>query len=69
VQRTDSYWALAELVAGGRDVTLLDYDGYDRQLTGMSLTDMLNDLKKKMGHAFVLKALLMNDPVLQEFGL
>lgn len=69
VQQTESFRDLSELVAGGQDVTLRDYDGYDHQLTGMSLTDVLNNPKRKMGHAFVLKALLTNDPVLKEFGL
>lgn len=69
VRRTESFRDLQELVAGGQDVTLRDYDGYDHDGLGMSLTDVLNNPKRKMGHAFVLKALLTSDPVLKEFGL
>ncbi len=67
VQQTQSFQDLLSLINGGENVTLRDYDGYDHQDKGMSLTDVLNDPKRKMGHAFVLKALLTHDPVLQEF--
>jgi hypothetical protein len=48
---------------------LLDYDAYDHKHLGMSLTDVLNDPKRKMGHAFVLAMLLTNDPALNEMEL
>lgn len=67
VQQTQSYTDLLSLINSGENVTLRDYDGYDHQDKGMSLTDVLNNPKRKMGHAFVLKALLTHDPVLQEF--
>lgn len=69
VQTTQSYKDLKALVESGQDVTLRDFDGYDHETLGLSLTDVLNKTNKKMGHAFVLKALLTNDPVLKEFGL
>lgn len=69
VQLTDSFINLRALVNSGTDVTLRDYDGYDHQLAGMSLDDVLNNPKRKMGHSFVLKALLTGDPVLKVFGL
>lgn len=67
VQQTDSYQELLALIQSGQDVTLRDYDGYDHDGLGMTLTDVLNNPRKKMGHSFVLKALLTNDPVLGEF--
>lgn len=66
VQETQSFAALRALVSTN-DVTLRDYDGYDHDKLGMSLTEVLNNPRRKMGHAFVLKALLTNDPMLQEF--
>jgi hypothetical protein len=51
------------------NIALRDYDGYNHDKLNMTLTDVLNNPKKKMGHAFVLKALLTGDPVLKEYGL
>ena len=49
-------------------VALRDFDGYDHDRLGVSLSQVLHDPKRKMGHAFVIKALLTNDPVLLEYG-
>ena len=49
----DSY-----LLAQCREVHLWDFDGYDYVAKRMSLNDVINEPKKKMGHAFVLAMLL-----------
>ena len=46
------------------ETVLRDYDGYN---TDDSLTTVLNNPYKKMGHAFVLKMLLTKDEALFEF--
>lgn len=61
VRATESYWQLLARVKAGENVTLRDYDGYDHEAKGMTLTGVLNCYTRKMGHAFVLKALLMTD--------
>lgn len=67
VQETESYQDLKRLYESGEDIILRDYDGYDHEKLGMSLTDVLNHYRKKMGHAFILKALLTNDTMIEEF--
>ena len=42
----------------GDDLWLWDFDGYDHVKRGMSLEEVLNEPKYKMGHAFVLAMLL-----------
>lgn len=64
VVRTTAFDELKRLHNKGTDLILRDYDGYDH--SGKSLSDVLNDPKKKMGHAFVLKMLLTNDPAIKE---
>jgi len=62
VSKTDSYKRLQELdrVCSeiGEDLILLDYDAYDHRSFGMSLIDVINNPKRKMGHAFVLMMML-----------
>lgn len=41
-----------------KDIYLIDFDGYNHQELGISLTDVLNNPDKKMGHAFVIYSLL-----------
>lgn len=41
-----------------QDIVLWDYDGYDHRKLGKTLTDVLNDPTRIMGHAFVLFILL-----------
>ena len=55
---------------GGYDtIVLRDYDAYDHAAIGMSLTDVLNCPKRKMGHAFVLAMLLTGDQALNQLEL
>jgi hypothetical protein len=62
VAKTPVFTALTELAtkvaATGCAICLWDFDGYNHQILGMSLEDVLNCPSKKMGHAFVLAALL-----------
>ncbi len=59
---TDSYARLRLLynqcIRDNRDLILLDYDAYDHLSLGMTLDDVINNPKRKMGHAFVLLMLL-----------
>lgn len=50
-----------ELLGQGSNLILLDYDAYDHRALGMSLVDVINEPKRKMGHAFVLMMLLTNE--------
>lgn len=68
VRQTPAYAALEQLVRTD-DVALRDYDGYDHDKRGWSLSQVLANPTKKMGHAFVLKMLLLRDPALGELGV
>jgi len=41
-----------------KELILLDYDAYDHIKLGISLVDVINNPKRKMGHAFVLIMML-----------
>lgn len=59
VEHTESFEMLLDLYHAERDnVVLLDYDAYDHLALGMSLVDVINNPKRKMGHAFVLGMML-----------
>lgn len=55
---TYSFRYLCELYAKRGKIALWDFDGYDYLNLDMSLEDVLNDPKRKMGHAFVLAMML-----------
>lgn len=59
VRRTLAFANLEELFKqeGRTSLTLWDFDGYDRQ--DKTLREVLYDKHKKMGHAFVLAAMLI----------
>ena len=59
VIKTEAYKKLYEIYSSEGEVHLWDFDGYDYSHT--TLKNVLNDPKRKMGHAFVLAALLKND--------
>jgi len=59
VQSTDSFKRL-QLLHGTSDIALRDYDGYDYETLNMSLREVANNSQRKCGHAFVLKALLLD---------
>lgn len=59
VVRTKGFKMLEEIYKSGEVVVLRDYDAYDHIRMGMTLVDVINNPKKKMGHAFVLAMILM----------
>ena len=65
VTETDAYKRLEEIVASGRykEIWFRDFDGYDYTSLGYSLQDVINDEKRKMGHAFVLVMCLLDQKV------
>lgn len=69
VQKTDGWKHLVHLYQTEQQIALRDYDGYDHAALGHSLTDVLNNPAKKMGHAFVLKMLLTQDAALKSLQL
>lgn len=59
VVRTKAFEELTRLHAQEeRDIYLRDWDGYDHLAEGVSIAQVIHDPKRKMGHAFVLWALL-----------
>jgi hypothetical protein len=50
-----------DLSAQGSNLILLDYDAYDHRKYNMTLKDVINKPKRKMGHAFVLMMLLTGE--------
>ena len=69
VQRTAAFRKLKKLYKEAKRLVLLDFDAYDHAAQDMTLTDVLNEPKRKMGHAFVLAMLLLNDPALKQLKL
>jgi len=57
VVETESFRLLANL-DDTQNIILLDYDAYDHEKLGMTLIDVVNESKRKMGHAFVLLMIL-----------
>lgn len=66
VQSRLGWELLKEMYQTHEYLVLRDYDGYDYISRNMTLTDVLNNPKMKMGHAFVLAMLLQGDPALKE---
>ncbi len=69
VIKTNGFKKLKELYNSKIDIYLRDFDGYDHDSLNMSLTDVLNNPTKTMGHAFVLKMLLTGDECLLQCDL
>lgn len=69
VQRTEGWKRLKRLYETEDKLILRDFDGYDHEKLGLSLTGVLNNPQKRMGHAFVLKMLLTHDPALGQLEL
>jgi len=62
VVKTTSYNRLEKVYHNHPDnLVLLDFDAYDHQALVMSLTDVINNQNRKMGHAFVLMGLLTRE--------
>ncbi len=62
VRGTEAYRVLNEVYLlaadAGEQIWLLDFDGYDHTFFGMNLSDVLHEPRRRMGHAFVLAAML-----------
>ena len=64
VKRTDAFRELKKRYKAGEQITLWDFDGYDHVKLGKTLTQVVFDPHKKMGHAFVLAMLLEKHPLI-----
>lgn len=62
---TKEFAILLQWYEEGKNIALVDFDGYDYSSLGMTLHDVANDPTRKMGHAFVL-AMLLEYPKLRE---
>jgi len=68
VRDTAGFAHLRQMYETMPELAFRDFDGYDHDKLGLSLTEVLNLPRRKMGHAFVLKMLLTNDPALQQLA-
>ena len=59
VRSTRGFARLQALHASG-PVALFDFDGYDHEAQGLTLHEVLHNTRRPMGHAFVLKAMLLH---------
>lgn len=57
VKKTEAFAKLIKMASEG-DIYLWDFDGYNHRKLDMSFDDVLNCPHRKMGHAFVLCAML-----------
>ena len=70
VKRTEGWTELVRLYNECENLYIRDWDGWLMERHGMAtLTDVLNNPRKIMGHAFVLKMLLENDPALEQMAI
>ena len=60
VVQTPAFRKLEELYRKNQNLILLDYDAYNHRDLHLSWEEVINDPKKKMGHAFILAMLLEN---------
>jgi hypothetical protein len=62
VQKTDAFKKLKFIyeagLAGGRDIYLKDFEGYDYRALGMTWDDVINDPNKPVGQGFALAMIL-----------
>ena len=66
VLKTAAWKKLKQLHRERGELWLWDFDGYDHRALGYSWRDVLNDPKRKMGHAFVLAMLLERQRVWED---
>lgn len=69
VQKTKGWEELVDLYENSQHLTFRDYDGHDHNALGLTLDQVLNNPRRKMGHSFVLKMLLLDDPALKQMDL
>jgi hypothetical protein len=58
VVKTEAYRKLKAIYEENGSVILWDFDGYDHHKLGYSFQNVMDDLSRKCGHAFVLSMLL-----------
>jgi len=58
VVKTEAFWLLRQQYLTRSEIWLWDFDGYDHVQMGWTLEQVLDCSTRKMGHAFVLTALL-----------
>jgi hypothetical protein len=56
---SEAFSKLEDLYRDAGEIALFDFDGYDHEKAGMSLTDVMNFERRPMGHSVVLKILLL----------
>jgi hypothetical protein len=66
VIKTDGFRKLKGMYEAGMDLVLRDWDGRN---TTETMTEVLNNPKRIMGHAFVLKMLIEEDSALGQFEM
>jgi hypothetical protein len=69
VKKTNGWNRLVQAYNTEPLIVLRDFDGYDYGAMNKTLTQVLNDPKRKMGHAFVLAMLLTGDAALNQMTL
>lgn len=58
VKKTPAFAQLKKMSQGDIDLYLWDFDGYNHKACKLTLDQVINNPKRKMGHAFVLTMLL-----------
>lgn len=69
VVKTKAYDNLQKIYNKYKNITLLDFDGYDYKSLNMDFCDVINNKNKKMGHAFVLAMLLEEKIIIKNNNL
>lgn len=70
VKKTPAWKRLVQMYHDSHEIYLRDWDGWDMAKHKMeNLTQVLNNPRRKMGHAFVLKMFLEEDPALEQMDL
>lgn len=60
VGKSEAFQKLISFYKEKREITLWDFDGYDHDALGISLDEVINNPNMTMGHAFVLKKMLLD---------
>ena len=69
VRNTDAFRELRTLYEQSHVLVIRDFDAYPHELMGRTLSAVVEDPTRKMGHGFVLAMLLLGDPVLSEISV
>lgn len=58
VKNIDAFGEVVKLFKTSQDIYLLDFDGYNNKMMGLSYDDVINNDKKVMSHAFVISMII-----------